>query len=497
MPKKKQSKKAQEQKHVSPLNHSVDDAQDDDKAISRRDNRTKKTNKTSSSGKVHKDNKHALSETKLAEEAALTAMLFGGGGGVGGASSGAWADDDDDDQINDASAWDDKYGNQNSEDDDSDKEEKAASGDLFAIDRSGEDIDEDDADERSDDEHQSDTDSDGDDDEFEQEVNKGSMQGAAWQDPESDSDSDDSDDDDSDSEERIMKTKKQKGVSLVDGPNRLKKLRRYRDETDPLSLSEYELRLRERFMNTTSVAANTGWADVNQIQQKQEEPKTKRKRGGYGSSSEDESEDEDYNVATDILESNASLFHHSSSGMQLPPTILDVVRTRDGNLSDPNNSVLSAVQFHPGSDEENPLLMTAGMDKMLRFFRIDGEENPKIHGIHFPTLPITCASFLGDSGSVVMSGRRPFFYVYDAISGNIQKIQSIIGRKERSLEKFTVSPSGDVIAFVGNDGYIILVDGKSRQWIGDLKMNGSVRAITFSEDGEFIMGSGSDGDVYK
>lgn len=493
MPKKKQSKKAQEQKHVSPLNHSVDAP---DEAISRSNKRTKKASKASSDRKEHKDNKHALSETKLAEEAALTAMLFGGGGG---ASSGAWADDDDD-QINDTSAWDDKYGNQNSDDDDSDKEDKAtnwSSGDLFAIDRSGEDIgeDEDDASERSDNEHQSDTDSD--DDESEQEVNKASMQGAAWQDPESDSDSDDSDDDDSDSEERIIKSKKQKGVSLVDGPNRLKKLRRYRDETDPLSLSEYELRLRERFMNTASVAANTSWADVKQIQHKEEEPKTKRKGGGYGSSSDEESEDEDYNAAADILESNASLFQHSSSGMQLPPTILDVVRTRDGNLSDPNNSVVSAVQFHPGSDEENPLLMTAGMDKMLRFFRIDGEENPKIHGIHFPTLPITCASFLGDSGSVVMSGRRPFFYIYDAISGNIQKIQSIVGRKERSLEKFTVSPNGDVIAFVGNDGYIILVDGKSRQWIGDLKMNGSVRAITFSEDGEYIMGSGSDGDVYK
>lgn len=494
MPKKRHSKRAEEQKHVSPLNHSVDDQ---DQAISR-NNRTKTANKASSGGKVDKDNKYALSETKVAEEAALTAMLFGGGGG-GGASAGAWADDDDD-QINETSAWDNNYGNQNSEVDDSGKEENAtdwSSGDLFAIDRSGEDIEkeDDDADESNNDEHQSDTDSD---DESEQEVNKASMQGAAWQDPESESDSDDSDDDDSGNEEKIMKSKKQKGVSLVDGPNRLKKLRRYRDETDPLSLSEYELRLRERFMNTTSVAANTSWADVKQIQQKQEEPKTKRKRGGgYGSSSEDESEDEDYNATADILESNASLFQHSSSGMQLPPTILDVVRTRDGNLSDPNNSVVSAVQFHPGSDEENPLLMTAGMDKMLRFFRIDGEENTKIHGIHFPTLPITCASFLGDSGSVVMSGRRPFFYVYDAISGNIQKIQSIVGRKERSLEKFTVSPSGDVIAFVGNDGYIIMVDGKSRQWIGDLKMNGSVRAITFSEDGEYIMGSGSDGDVYK
>ena len=492
---KKQSKKSQEQ-HVSPLNHSVDAP--DDEAISSvsRNNRTKKTNKKTA-GNVDKD-KRGLSETKLAEEAALTALLFGGGGG-GGASSGAWADDDD--QINDTSAWDDKEGNRNSGDEN--EADDQSSGNLFAIDRSGEDIQEDVVDDRSnneDDEQQSDTDSD-DDDDSEQEINKASMQGAAWQDPAesgSDSeDSDDDDDDDSDNEKRIIKTKKQKGVSLVDGPNRLKKLRRYRDETDPLSLSEYELRLRERFMNTTSVAANTGWADVKQIQQKPEEPKTKRKRGGYGSSSEDENEDEEYNAAATILESNASLFQHSSSGMQLPPTILDVVRTRDGNLSDPSNSVLSAVQFHPGSDEENPLLMTAGMDKMLRFFRIDGEENPKIHGIHFPTLPITCASFLGDSGSVVMSGRRPFFYVYDAISGNIQKIQSIVGRKERSLEKFTVSPSGDVIAFVGNDGYIILVDGKSRQWIGDLKMNGSVRAITFSGDGEYIMGSGSDGDVYK
>ena len=140
------------------------------------------------------------------------------------------------------------------------------------------------------------------------------------------------------------------------------------------------------------------------------------------------------------------------------------------------------------------------MDKMLRFFRINEEgegENTKIHGIHFPTLPITCASFLGNSGSVVLSGRRPFFYVYDAVSGNIQKVPSIVGRKERSLEKFTVSPTGQYIAFIGNDGYIILVDGKTYQWVGDLKMNGSVRAITFTEDGEYILGSGSDGDVYR
>ena len=341
--------------------------------------------------------------------------------------------------------------------------------------------------------------------------NKASMSGAAWEDSNSDVDSDDSDDDDSSSSSNPRLSKKQKKVSLVDGPSRLKKLRRYRDETDPLSIKEYELRLRERFMNTSSVAARTDWANVGLAQKQQQQTdaeagshkKKQKKKRGYGSSSDDGSSDEEEGYedsANKILQSNASLFESSASGLPLPPTLLNIIRSRDGNLSDPNNSVINATQFHPGSDEDAPLLMTAGMDKMLRFFRINEEgegENTKIHGIHFPTLPITCASFLGNSGSVVLSGRRPFFYVYDAVSGNIQKVPSIVGRKERSLEKFTVSPNGQYIAFIGNDGYIILVDGKTYQWVGDLKMNGSVRAITFTEDGEYILGSGSDGDVYR
>ena len=76
-------------------------------------------------------------------------------------------------------------------------------------------------------------------------------------------------------------------------------------------------------------------------------------------------------------------------------------------------------------------------------------------------------------------------------------IPRIIGREEKSLEKFSVSPDGRTIAFMGNDGYIILVDAHTKHWIADLKMNGSVRAVTFTPDGEEILGSGSDGDVYR
>jgi len=114
-----------------------------------------------------------------------------------------------------------------------------------------------------------------------------------------------------------------------------------------------------------------------------------------------------------------------------------------------------------------------------------------------PKLPIYSASFLGDTGKVVVSGRRSFFYIYDSIAGKLDHVPRIAGREEKSLERCVPSPDGKLIAFMGNDGYIILVDVHSKQWIADLKMNGSVRAVTFTADGEYILASGSDGDVYR
>ena len=522
MAKHNSKKKKKQSTAISPLNSSiVDDAVIGDTSNNNNnagiDNDTLNDNNTRRPPRV-------MSDTKLSEEAALTARLFGGGGGSDDDApssnySAAWMDDDDDNNI--------ESNNTRHQDGDDGDKGVYGSGDLFAIDRSGEEVTDDyndveeDEEKGIDDAFDNNMDSEEDsEEEYEEEMaeDKASMGGAAWQDLSSDSESGDTESDDDSSEDDDANNEsvdnnsknKKKGVSLVDGPNRLKKLRRYADETNPISLNEYEVRLRERFMNTSSVAANTSWANFGlakkQQQQESVEPlkKKKRKERGYASSTDedDSSDDEEYGTTAEskLLQSNTSLFQTSSSGLQLPPTLLNITRSRDANLSDPNNSVINATQFHPGSDEDSPLLMTAGMDKMLRFFRInsDGEEeSTKIHGIQFPKMPITCASFLGNSGSVVLSGRRPFFYVYDAISGNIQKIPSIVGRTERSLEKFVVSPNGSMIAFIGNDGYIILVDGTTYQWIGDLKMNGSVRAITFTEDGEYILGSGSDGDVYR
>jgi len=198
-----------------------------------------------------------------------------------------------------------------------------------------------------------------------------------------------------------------------------------------------------------------------------------------------------------LLGSSTASLLATSHKHSLPPQILNVVRCQDANRSDPNKSVVQAVNFHPASDPDRPLMLTGGMDKTLRFFLVDGEKNQKIHGIHFPKLPIYSASFMGSTGNVVVSGRRPFFYIYDATAGKLDMVPRISGREEKSLEKHVVSPDGRTIAFLANDGYISLVNAHNKHWIADLKMNGSVRAVTFTPDGDYIIGSGSDGDVYR
>ena len=96
-----------------------------------------------------------------------------------------------------------------------------------------------------------------------------------------------------------------------------------------------------------------------------------------------------------------------------------------------------------------------------------------------------------------MSGRRSFFYIYDAIAGKLDQIPRIVGRPEKSWPTSVASPDGRTVAFRGNDGYIILYDIHSKRTKSQLKLNGSVEAITFSVDGEHILASGSDGDVYR
>ena len=221
------------------------------------------------------------------------------------------------------------------------RDEPEENGFSFQIDRSGEDVNHDDEEEsplqlvhKSDDDAGDGSSSDDDNDE---------EQAAAWLDEDDDN----------------------LAVDIVGGSDRLKKLRKSRDEeaASALTADEFEKRLRKRFEESTQSTAVTEWAKI--------DTETSKRISG-----EDPEDDEIQMLAS----SSAPLL--ATSQHRLPPNILNMMRCPDANLEDPNKAAVQAVHFHPGSDPDEPLMLTAGLDKTLRFFQVGVEKSQKIHGIH-------------------------------------------------------------------------------------------------------------------
>ncbi|OQR97149.1 U3 small nucleolar RNA-associated protein 18 [Achlya hypogyna] len=249
---------------------------------------------------------------------------------------------------------------------------------------------------------------------------------------------------------------------------RLKKLRKTEEETH-VSGDVFQERLKKQFKSGKSAAS---WADLDALEAK----KTQR--------------NDDSDAEEDVFAGAASLLG-SGDGEALAPISLDVIRMKDANMQSPSNSQVQSVKFHANGQ----LLLTAGMDKTLRLFQIDGTQNPKIESIFLQDMPIACAQFSGDGTRVFMTGPRPHFYVYDIAGGHVNRIPRVGARKERNWMSFATS--NDHLALLGDDGMISLLSSRSQEWIGGLKMNGSARAATFCADENYLMSTGSDGQIYQ
>ncbi|KAF8941163.1 U3 snoRNP protein [Haplosporangium gracile] len=274
--------------------------------------------------------------------------------------------------------------------------------------------------------------------------------------------------------------------------NRLKKLRKQEAE-DVVNGVDYEQRLRRQFEKVYPVP---NWA--------QPEGSRKRRRAGAIDSESDYSDEEQEQEDSSILLTSSKGFLEKSNRLRiLSSESITVTRVKNANQMGPSKSVIQSVEFHPNSQ----MLLTAGFDRTLRLFQVDGKLNQLMQSVFYKDMPIYKAAFspapASGSGSgsahntVVASGRRKYFYTYDIEAGKVDKSQGIYGRHEKSLEKFVLSPCGTWIAFLGRDGYIILVTTKTRLWAKNLKMSGNVRAVAWSSDSEYLYSVGGDAEVYQ
>jgi U3 small nucleolar RNA-associated protein 18 len=250
--------------------------------------------------------------------------------------------------------------------------------------------------------------------------------------------------------------------------NRTKKLRETEQEIT-LSGTEYEKRLRKQF---EKVYRRPIWAYI------------KAESQNLGLDKEEQFSF--FKASNDIVNENFST-------KLLSPDKIDILRVHDANQEEYSQAVIQNVSFHPNGQ----VLMTSGFDKTLRLFQVDGKINKKIQSVHFQDMPIYSANFFPDGQEVIVTGRRCFFYIYDLNGGEITKIQGVKGHDDKSYERCKVSPCNNYIAFLGTNGYIILLSRKTKQWIADLKINKTVRDIDFSNDGQYIYAIGVDGEVYQ
>jgi len=256
---------------------------------------------------------------------------------------------------------------------------------------------------------------------------------------------------------------------------RTKKLRKTENDVE-ISGVEYSKRLRE--FHETQAKGSLAWASL---------PERASEENAML-----EGDDEDDNISnglTALLRRSGGVMAGLSARKKLPPDVINMKRMKDANYNSPSQAVIQSTKFHPTL----PLLFTAGYDKTLRIFQVDGEANPKLQGVHLPDLPIRRAAWLPHSNEIIMVGRRKHYYVYDIAGARMNKIPGIAGREEKSLEDMWVSPDGQYIGILGNNGYIILLSAKTRQWIASLKLNGTARSLTFSHDGSQVAAAGGDG----
>jgi len=246
----------------------------------------------------------------------------------------------------------------------------------------------------------------------------------------------------------------------LSGKDRLRKLRKSEDET-AVTGPQFAERVRER---ATVMSNAVTWAT---------RKKSRKEEEGQA-----------------LLRSGAPLTGKRSS--MLPAAALEVERLKDANFQDVSDSVVQSVRFHPNSQ----LLLTASLDKRLKIFQIDGKNNSKVQGVHFEDLPIQYAEFSADGSEVLVSGRRKFFYVYNLAGASVSKVQGVLGSSDKFLGAMIPSPDSSFIASLGTCGHVGLLSGKSKQWIGELKMNCDVTCGVFGTDGLSLYTAGKSSLIY-
>ncbi|XP_061232872.1 U3 small nucleolar RNA-associated protein 18 homolog isoform X2 [Neopsephotus bourkii] len=256
----------------------------------------------------------------------------------------------------------------------------------------------------------------------------------------------------------------------VDMTHRYRKDFMKSDAEKTLTKKKLKRRLEEQFQR--AMGGVPAWADLEN-----------RKKSKTASDSESDEDD-------DLLCRTGNFVTSSES---LPRGILKMGICLPANQERFANGRLATVQFHPSAQ----VVMTAGHDRSVSLFQVDGIKNPKIQSIYLESFPVYKACFSVDGEHVIATGtHHRMFFVYDMMSGRIIPIQKVRGVEERFLRSFELSPDGSFMLVTGTSGYLHLLSMKTKELISTMKVNGRCTASAFTPDSSKVYSYSKEGEVF-
>lgn len=177
----------------------------------------------------------------------------------------------------------------------------------------------------------------------------------------------------------------------------------------------------------------------------------------------------------------------------LLPDYLSISKISSIKVPSASPNCLDTVEYHPHA---RSILLTSGMDKNLHLFKTEGSSNERLFSAKFRDMPISSSHFNAYGTEIISVGRRPFLYCTDIATEKIIRINGFKGRQEREWSNFCASKCGKFLFFCGQNGCIVVVCAKTKQWISNLKMNENVKVICCSIDSKYLFSVGQTNTVY-
>ena len=277
-----------------------------------------------------------------------------------------------------------------------------------------------------------------------------------------------------------VKNKKELIIDL-NKRNRLKKLKKDINENQ-ITKEEYELRIREQYNTMKNIKNN----DLYKWAEDEEDDK----------STGNDQENLDLGGDLDnLLKTNKSIINEKKI---LSNTNILKIHQCQPVTKFPgyqHSSIMSTINFHP---IKNNILLTSGLDKKLKIFDINFNDNYKsklVNTINTLDIPIFSVKFISNE-EIIITGKRKHYYLYNLDTQKLIRSEgnfATSSNKITSLEKCFVG--NNIYSFGDNNGNIYIYDIASKRFKYDLKISCAINSICF-DDNNYMYVAGEQSEIF-